>query len=125
MPNSGVVISSDMSSFISEREAIWAEFERSQRMAGEIDHISPHIAACAPARLQSQFSAENSPMSELESVIPLLKSELETINRLNAQAKNCYDEIENIKRREKTIIIAASIAIIVVLLILIVILFGS
>ena len=119
MSSSNVIVPPDLSKLIIEREKVWVDFDRSQSFAGDLNQLSTQIPDCAPAELQLQFPADSTPLTELETVLPMVKEKIEAANRLKAEVKGCYDEIEVIKRKEKTLIIGLVVAGVLALLFLI------
>src|SRR5439155_22646870 len=107
MSTSNVIIPPDFSKPIIDREKIWTDFDSSRNLAGELNQLGKQIPECAAAEIQVQFDAGSIPPQELQTILHLLKRELETTNRLKTEVKGSQDEIEAIKRKEKTLIIAA------------------
>jgi hypothetical protein len=119
MPNSNVVVPPELVPLITEREKVWADVDRSQKLSAEVGQLSSSVPECAPAELQLRFGADSTPLTEIETVLPLLKEKLETTRKLNAEKKGCFAEIEAIKHREKMVITIGSIAGVVILIVII------
>lgn len=120
MSNPHIIIPSDLSALINERERIWQAANYSAQNVAELNQLASLIADCPPAVLQSTFTQERTPSAEIASVLPALKNELETINRLRADIAGRQVEIEQIKKRDRTIIIVAAAVVVLLLIILIV-----
>lgn len=121
MSSANVIVPPDISKLIIEREKLWVEFDRAQGLAGDLRQLSQHIPDCAPAALQLQFGVDSIPTTELETVLPMVKEKIDVSNRLKGDVKSCYEEIETIKRRQKTVIISLAVGGAVLLLILIIV----
>jgi hypothetical protein len=121
MSSLNVIVPPDLSKLIIEREKVWVDFDRSQSQARDLNQLSNQIPDCVPAELQLQFEADSIPPTELETVLPMVKEKIETANRLKGEVKGCYDEIEAIKRKEKTVIVGIAVAGVVVLLVLLIV----
>jgi hypothetical protein len=119
MANSNVFIPPELSKQISEREKVWLDFDRSQNFAAELGGLSSAVPNCAPSELQLRFGSDSTPLNELETVLPMLKENIETAHKLKAEMQSCYGQIEAIKQQEKKIIMIGVIAGVVVLLVLI------
>lgn len=119
MSSSNIIIPSDLGSLIGERERIWAEGDKAATYVAELNQLSSKVPNCAAAVLQSAFSRENIPPTELASVLPVLKNELENIARLQHEIEGCHAEIQRIQSRDKKIIIAAIAAVVLFIIILI------
>jgi hypothetical protein len=119
MSNSNIIIPSDLSTLISERERILQGADHSARWVAELNQLSSQVADCPPAVLQAAFSQEHTPPAELASVLPVLKNELENINRLRADIAGCQMEIQQIQKRDKTIVIVGVVVAILLIVILI------
>ena len=113
------MISSDLNGLISERERMLEEVEKSSSYVSELNQLSSQVPDCAPAALQAVFSRDNTPLAELVSVLPVLRGELENIQKLGAQMAACRSEIEQIQKRDRTIIIAG-IGIVILLIIILI-----
>jgi hypothetical protein len=122
MSSSNVIVPPEFGKLISEREKAWADFDRSQSLAGALNQMAKEIPDCAPAEMQLQFGADSIPPAELEALLPLVKQKIETANRLKADVKSCYDEIETIKQKQKNVIIGLGVGGAVLLLILLIVL---
>jgi len=122
MSTSNVIIPPDWSKLILEREKIWDDYDRSQRMVGDLSQLSKQIPDCAPADIQMQFGPDSIPTTELETLLPKVKEQIEAATRLKAEVQGCHNEIEAIKRKEKTTIVIMAVAGAVVLLILLIVL---
>jgi hypothetical protein len=121
MSSFNVIVPPDLSKLIIEREKVWVDFDRSQSQAGDLNQLSNQIPDCAPAELQLQFGADSIPPTEIETVLPMVKEKIETANRLKAEVKGCQEEIEAIKRKEKSVVVGIIVAGSIVLLILIIV----
>jgi hypothetical protein len=121
MSSSNVIIPPDLSKLIIEREKVWEGYERSQSMVADLNQLSGQIPDCAPAEIQMQFGPDSLPTAEIETILPKVKEQIAASNRLKGEVKGCHDEIEAIKRKEKTTIMVIVIGGGVLLLILIII----
>jgi hypothetical protein len=122
MSSANVIVPPDISKLIIEREKLWVEFDRAQGLVGDLKQLSQHIPDCAPAELQLKFGADSIPTTELEIVIPMVKEKINVSNRLKSEVKSCYEEIETIKRKQKTLIVGLAVGGAVVLLIVLILL---
>jgi hypothetical protein len=120
MSSSNVIVPSDFSKLIIEREKVWVDFDRSRRLAGDLAQLSNQIPDCVPAEPQIQFGTDSIPPTELETLFPMVNERIATANRLKAESMRCYEEIQAIKGKEKTVIIAMVIGGSIVLLILLI-----
>jgi hypothetical protein len=116
-----VILPPDLSELVSAREKIWAEVDKAQGLSAELGKLSSQVPQCAPAELQLQLGAASTPITELETVLPLLKTKIARAHKLNTEVKVCHDQIEAIKRREKTIIVIAAVTGVVLLFVLLLI----
>jgi len=121
MSSSNVIIPPDWSKLILDREKIWDDYDRSQSMVGNLDQMANQIPDCAPADIQMEFRPDSSPKTELETLVPKVKEQIETANRLKAEVQGCYNEIAAIKQKEKTTIIIMVVAGAVVLLVVLIV----
>jgi hypothetical protein len=119
MPNSNIVMLPDLTSLIAEREKVWEEVDRSQKLSAQLDQLSSHVPKGAPAELQLAFGTDSTPPAELEMVLPMLNEQIKTASKLNAEVKECYAQIEAIKHQEKMIMIGAVVGGAVVLIVLV------
>lgn len=125
MSNSNIIIPSELSKVLNEREKVLTNIERAQSLVGELGRLSSSIPECKPAGVQLQSPPENTPLTQIELALPLVKNEIATINKLKAEVKGCEDKIKNIHRKEKLIItisISAIIMIIIIILITVIVL---
>jgi hypothetical protein len=121
MPGTNVIVPPDISKLIIEREQVWSEFDRGQGIAGKLRELAKRIPDCAPAELQLQFGPDSVPMVELETVYPMVQEKIDTASRLKAEVQSCYNEIEAIKKKEKTLMLALIAGGGVVLLIIVIV----
>lgn len=122
MSSSNVIIPPDWSKLILDREKIWDDYDRSQSKVGDLSQMSKQIPDCAPADIQLPFGPDSLPTTELETLVPKVREQIETASRLKAEVQNCHTEIAAIKQKEKTtIIIMAAAGAVVLLIVLIVI----
>lgn len=121
MSSANVIIPPDWSRLILDREKIWDDYDRSQSMVGDLNQMSKQIPDCAPADMQMQFEPDSLPTTELETLVPKVKKQIETASRLKAEVQECHNEIAAIKQKEKTTIIIMAVAGAVVLLILLIV----
>jgi hypothetical protein len=124
MSNSNVVVPPELIPLITEREKVWADVERSQKLSAEVGQLSSSVPNCAPAELQLRFGTDSTPLTELDTVLPMLKEKIETTRKLNTEKEGCFAEIEAIKRREKMTITIGVIVGVVILIVLIFVLIG-
>ncbi len=122
MSSANVIVSPDFSNLIIEREKVWLESDRAQGLAADLSQLAKHISDCAPAELQLQFGADSIPTAELETILPMVKEKINAANRLKAEVKSSYEEIESIKRKQKSIILGLVVAGAVIVLILLIVL---
>lgn len=125
MSGSNIIVHPAFNQLISEREKIWADFDRSKSVAGELNQLATQIPDCEPATLQLQFGADSIPPTEIETVLPMIKEKIAIANRLGTEMKGCYDEIESIKRKQKTVIVSLVAGGLVLLLILIIVVISA
>jgi hypothetical protein len=113
-----VVVPSELSALVAEREKVWTAFDMSQNLSDELNKLSSQVPQCAPAELQLPFGSDIAPPDQLAAVLPLLKEKIETARKLNANVQSCHNEIAAIKQREKMIIMAMAAGGVVLLLVL-------
>jgi hypothetical protein len=121
MSSSNVIIPPDWSKLILDREKIWDDYDRSQSMVGNLGQMAKQIPDCAPADIQMQFGPDSLPTTELETLVPKVREQIETASRLKAEVQGCHNEIAAIKQKEKTTIIVMAVAGAVVLLVLLIV----
>src|SRR5258708_32808347 len=109
MSTSNVIIPPDFSKLIIEREKVWTDYESSQRIVSDLTQISHQIPDCVPAEMHLEFGPDSLPTTELERLLPMVKEQIEAANRIKAEVKGCHDEIEAIKRKEKTTILIMAV----------------
>lgn len=119
MNSQPIIIPDELGRFIDERQRIWADVNKSQSHAAELNQLSSAIPNCAPAQLQSSFTKEQAPPTELASVLAALKNELANISNLGTEIMKHQAEIEEIRKRDKSIITALVVAAVVMIIILI------
>jgi hypothetical protein len=119
--SSNVMFPPDLSKLIIEREKVWGDFDRSQSLVADLKQLLTQIPDCAPAGLQLRFPTDTIPPTQLETILPMVKEKIETAKRLKAEVKGCNDEIETIKRKEKTIMVGIAIAGVVALLLVLIV----
>ncbi|HKQ09098.1 MAG TPA: hypothetical protein VJ464_28505 [Blastocatellia bacterium] len=119
MSNTNIIIPADLTPLISERERVLQAADHSAKYVAELNQLSSQVADCPPAALQSTFSQAHTPPDQLASVLPLLKNELDNINRLRADIAGRQMEIEQIKKRDKVIVMVGVVAVILLVIILI------
>ena len=103
MPSTNVIVSPDINQLIAEREQVWMNFDRAQGMAEEFRKLCSHVPTVAPANLQLPASP-NDPPAYLATTMQQIKQELAAVEALNAKIRSCNEQIEAIKRKEKTTI---------------------
>jgi hypothetical protein len=105
MSSANVIVTPDLTKLILEREKLWVDFDRANGLARDLSQLSQQIPDCLPAALQLQFGADSIPTTELETVLPMVKEKLNVVDRLKTDVQGCYDEIESIRRKEKSVIL--------------------
>ena len=103
MGNTNVIVPPDVTQLISEREQVWAEFERAQGLVDDFRKVSAAVPNTAPAQLQLSSGTHNPP-ADLSHTLQQMKNELDAVQKLNADIMDCQAQIEAIKRSEKTMI---------------------
>ena len=103
MSSTNVIVPPDVTQLISEREQVWAEFERSQSLVEDFRKVSAAVPNTAPAQLQLSSGTPNPPAA-LADALQQMKNELGAAQKLNADITACHAQIEAIKRSEKTTI---------------------
>jgi len=120
MSSTNVIVPPDVNQLIAEREQVWTNFDRAQGLVEEFRKLCSHVPNVAPANLQLP-AAPNNPPAHLESTMQQIKQELATVQKLNAEMKSCHQQIDDIKRKEKTMIALMAGGAVLVLIIFIIV----
>ena len=103
MSSTNVIVPPDVTQLISEREQVWADFERAQGLVEDFRKVSAAVPNTAPAQLQLSSGTHNPPAA-LAEALQQMKNELGAVQELHANIAGCHAQIEAIKRNEKTMI---------------------
>lgn len=103
MSSTNVILPPEVNQLVAEREQVWTNFDRAQSLVEDFRKLCSHVPNVAPADLQLPASTNNPP-AHLETTMQQIKQELATVQKLNAEMSSCQQQIEAIKRKEKTII---------------------
>jgi hypothetical protein len=122
MPSANIIVTPDLTKLVIEREKLWVDFDRARGLAKDLGQLSQQIPDCVPATLQLQFGPDSLPTTELETLLPMVKERINVFNRLKTEMKDCYDEIESIKRKQKAVVMWLTIGGAAVLLIMLIVL---
>ena len=120
MSSTNVILPPDVTQLISEREQVWAEFERAQGLVEDFRKVSAAVPNTAAAQLQLSSGTHNPP-ADLSYALQQMKNELAAVQKLNADIMTCDAQIEAIKRSEKTMIALIVAGIVVVFIVLLIV----
>ena len=103
MSSTNIILPPDVKPLIAEREQVWTNFDGAQNLVEEFRKLCSQVPNVAPANLPPPATSDNPPV-HLETSMQQIKQELATIAKLNAEMNSCHQQIEDIKRKEKTMI---------------------
>lgn len=120
MSSTNVIIPPDINQLIAEREQVWTNFDRTQGLVEEFRKLCSQVPNVAPAKLQLP-APPNNPPAYLESVMQQITQELMAVEKLNAEMRSCYEQIEAIKRNEKMTMALIAGGVVVILIIFLIV----